>query len=715
VSYPDVATTYTDASEVSLSPAIAGGAPDKFTVDPALPEGLVLSTVTGHINGIPTRIDEPGSWTITAENAAGATSTVLTFTVTRAPPSNLQYPSLEPEYSVGREVAIQPSVSGEVDDFSVSPELPQGLELNKSSGVISGIPQVVSAETVYKVTAKNDVGTAIASLAFSLSVKPPSDLAYPSADPVYTVFEKVNLAPSVGGGPATYTVEPDLPYGLQLDTSSGVISGAAGDVAEVKAYTITASNDAGSSSVVLEFKVNMSPPKTLSYPTLSYEYAVGEHIDLEPVLNPGEFTFKVDPPLPSGLELDEHTGVISGSPTEEVEEETYTITAKNSMGTTDIDIMFLVAPAPEEPVIDTKFAELLEEVTEIADIVNVEEPSKQVRFGDWMIWMVHRAFLDDPSLTDFNFNHCKMPLPHEEWRVAPKLMKALETNTHIETLSLAQSNLQKPQGHELAKALKTNCSLKILNIESNKLDSSCLQELAEALACNTQTSVETLRVAYQAGMGRFYGRPVEMAFGEMMEKNQTIIKLGLGCDDAHWRNTIDRCLLRNNDWARRRRKVSSPEDAYNELPSEDRTLSRLQLRQPPSTSISDVFSDESDGVASFKGYLVQNKKMPTPTQLQSFAKNLGRSLKYAALKPTIEQCRARILDAAKRTQVTISDSFDAVIEGTLSKWEVKGTNWTLELMSDGKRLKCQSPKEPGILFSDEWQLWLQGNGTSEEG
>jgi len=121
VSYPDVATTYTDASEVSLSPAIAGGAPDKFTVDPALPEGLVLSTVTGHINGIPTRIDEPGSWTITAENAAGATSTVLTFTVTRAPPSNLQYPSLEPEYSVGREVAIQPSVSGEVDDFSVSP------------------------------------------------------------------------------------------------------------------------------------------------------------------------------------------------------------------------------------------------------------------------------------------------------------------------------------------------------------------------------------------------------------------------------------------------------------------------------------------------------------------------------------------------------------------------------------------------------------------
>merc|ERR1712232_1013200 len=183
----------------------------------------------------------------------------------------------------------------------------------------------------------------------------------------------------------------------------------------------------------------------------------------------------------------------------------------------------------------------------------VEETPKKVRFGDWMIWMVHRAHLNDPTLTDFNFNHCKMPLPHEEQRVAPKLMKALETNTHIEFLSLTNSNLQKPQGHELAEALKKNCTLKSLNVENNCLDSHCLETIARAISTNSSGKLETLRVSHQAGMSNFYGRPVEMAFGEMMEKNQTITKLGLSCDDAHWRNTIDRCLLRNNDFARRRR------------------------------------------------------------------------------------------------------------------------------------------------------------------
>jgi hypothetical protein len=41
----------------------------------------------------------------------------------------------------------------------------------------------------------------------------------------------------------------------------------------------------------------------------------------------------------------------------------------------------------------------------------------------------------------------------------------------------------------------------------------------------------------------------------MMQSNMTIVKLAFQCDDAHWRNEIDRALVRNND--RMRRKVQS--------------------------------------------------------------------------------------------------------------------------------------------------------------
>merc|ERR1711957_687716 len=185
------------------------------------------------------------------------------------------------------------------------------------------------------------------------------------------------------------------------------------------------------------------------------------------------------------------------------------------------------------------------------DALLANQPAKESKHGDWMIWMVHRAFLNDPTLVDFNFSHCKMPLPHEEWRVAPKLMKALETNTHIKRLNMANSNMQKPQGHEMGEALKKNCTVQVVNLESNCIDSSCMVDIAEGIGHNPNTSIAELRVSHQQGMGRSYGRPVEMAFGETMAKNTTITKLGLYCDDAHWRDTIDRHVLRNIDRDRR--------------------------------------------------------------------------------------------------------------------------------------------------------------------
>eukprot|EP00928_Gymnodinium_smaydae_P079999 TRINITY_DN63808_c0_g1_i1.p1 TRINITY_DN63808_c0_g1~~TRINITY_DN63808_c0_g1_i1.p1 ORF type:complete len:1148 (-),score=258.39 TRINITY_DN63808_c0_g1_i1:85-3348(-) len=712
LAYEGAQGSYTNVTMVSLTPKVVGGTPDTFTVEPALPEGLVLSGTSGEITGIPS-LCEKRTWTITAGNSSGSCSTELSFAVTRAPPTKLTYPEVVEVYAAGRAVELNPSMDGEVDEFSVTPALPSGLSLDPKSGVISGTPPGGTPEASYVVTASNEVGQTSVSLKFAVKVMPPESIKYDFADDNYAVGETVNLVPMVVGGATQFSVEPALPSGLTLDPATGVLSGAATVVAKRQTYVVTVSNEGGHTSVELEFQVNENPPGSIGYPLLSDTLVIGDEVEVDPDVDSGDFAFKVTPNLPAGLAFDEKTGRISGAPTEEQAETKYTVVVSNSAGKVSTEFSLVVEKPAAEAVINAAFAQQIEEITDIGELLE-KAPQKDLSFGDWMIWMVHRAWLNDETLTDLNFNHCRMPLPHEEWRVAPKLVKALETNTNLVNLSLAQSNLQKPQGHELAEALKKNCSLVQLNIESNRLDSACMQAIAQGIQQNPSTTLEVLRVSHQLGMGKYYGRPVEQAFGEMMQVNTSITKLGLVVDDRHWMNSINGYLTRNGDMARRRRKRAKSTNFEEALPTEDHTLSRLHLEVPPAAKLSEVISNEAAHTGVFIEYLAQNKMVPQPSQLQSYAKSAGTPLKYTELKPTIEQCRMALLKAAHGTDVSVVDNFNATIEGSFRGVKVNGSNWTVEVLRDQKRCMCQAAKEPAIAISSKWAAWLRGEAESTE-
>jgi hypothetical protein len=106
--------------------------------------------------------------------------------------------------------------------------------------------------------------------------------------------------------------------------------------------------------------------------------------------------------------------------------------------------------------------------------------------------------------------------------------------------------------------------------------------------------------------------------------------------------------------------------------------------------------------------------VPSPTQLQAFARNVGEQMKFSELKPTIELCRSKLLKAANGSQVTVVDTFNANIEGKLWKTEVQGTKWTVDVIEGGKRLICKSAKEPAIAISTAWAGWIQGEEPKEE-
>jgi PKD repeat protein len=64
------------------SPTTSGGAVASYSVAPALPAGLTLSTTTGVITGTPTTAQAAATYTVTARNASGASTTALSIAVT---------------------------------------------------------------------------------------------------------------------------------------------------------------------------------------------------------------------------------------------------------------------------------------------------------------------------------------------------------------------------------------------------------------------------------------------------------------------------------------------------------------------------------------------------------------------------------------------------------------------------------------------------------
>jgi len=199
--------------------------------------------------------------------------------------------------------------------------------------------------------------------------------------------------------------------------------------------------------------------------------------------------------------------------------------------------------------IDENLIDRILACTEAAQLAEFGPLEKNDSLGNWMIWMVHRAYLDDPTLAIFDFTNLQMPPAGDEPRIAPKLMKAIATNTHIEKLLLPNSNLQTGETGVLAESLTQNGSLKVLNVDSNFIASGEMESLANSFGINQ--SLEEVRVNNQRGLK--FGNSHYEAFKKAVEANRFLCKLGLSIDVPHFRDHIDRQVMRNNDEARKRR------------------------------------------------------------------------------------------------------------------------------------------------------------------
>ena len=293
----------------------------------SLPVGLNLSS-SGVLTGTPTTAGTSSPTFRVRDSGTPQQSTqkILPITINLPAAPNITTTSL-PTGTFNEVYNQTVSVTGGIGTLIwgvTSGALPPGLNLNASSGTVSGTPTSAGPFTfTLRVTDaipqfdEQNVTIAINSPA------PPS-ITTPSL-PTGTVnqpYSNTQLTATGGAQPYSWSVSPVLPNGLALNPSSGVISGtplSGSNGNSNHEFIVTDSTPSihqqGKRTLSLTIFANVTPVRitTNSLPDGKRNQAYARTLAASGGTIP--YTWSVTPPLPAGLTLSSATGLISGVPT----------------------------------------------------------------------------------------------------------------------------------------------------------------------------------------------------------------------------------------------------------------------------------------------------------------------------------------------------------------------------------------------------------------
>jgi hypothetical protein len=331
---------------LNVSSHFAAPAPgDTLTFSGSVPAGLSLNAHTGVISGVPTDSDFGNNTiTVTATDAHGeAISETFQLQVADNGPTATaiaNQSALEGKaFSLNVSSHFKMPAAGDTLTFSGS--MPAGLSLNAQTGVISGVPTDGDfGNNTITVAATDAHGKAI-SETFQLQVGDSGPTATGIAN--QTAYEgqaySLNIsshfkAPAAGD---TLTFSGSMPAGLSLNAHTGVISGVPTD-SDFGNNTITVTaTDAHGKAISETFHLQVGdegPTGTAIANQSGYEgHAFSLDISSHFVVPAAGDALTFSGTMPAGLQIDAHTGVISGAPTDgDFGDHSITVTATDAHG-----------------------------------------------------------------------------------------------------------------------------------------------------------------------------------------------------------------------------------------------------------------------------------------------------------------------------------------------------------------------------------------------
>lgn len=295
---------------------------------------------------------------------------------------------------VGTQVRIRPTIDRRDCHFSVDNLLPAGLTLNERTGEISGLFEEPSPHEFYIISAVSASGEkGGCELFFNVAQGPGMPFSFVSRGIIESVPEQdrgvivkpnarshgfayklngssgikvkrpVKIGPSVSANGAQFTAEWKLPFGLNLESSTGIISGSPLEPCKRRLYRIVATRSGGQAAASeLYFGIAESNAPSGSFTSrklvldgflyVAWDGSKGLQLNRPVVLVPQEWpegsTFSPETPLPPGLTLDSYTGVIHGTPTAVCSRNIYRVAARSDKHVWMSEVEFNVARSSKE-------------------------------------------------------------------------------------------------------------------------------------------------------------------------------------------------------------------------------------------------------------------------------------------------------------------------------------------------------------------------------
>ncbi|MBQ8499021.1 MAG: putative Ig domain-containing protein [Chlamydia sp.] len=345
----DTSTTQGNSSYIPIkaTPSAADGAVSFTGITPALPKGINLNSTTGEITGTPTEESSLQVYTMTVRDGKSGAESQVDFELGVAPSFVAQQSTYQKILGVNTSVSFPIcSLSGGVIpyDVTITPNLPNGLQLDAKTGIISGIPTDTGQLTEYTVTVTDANKSPRPNMRLSLTVANVPTVTDKEPNKVAVVGSYLNYTPlsatsAVTGKSVTFTnISPALPAGLSWRSSDGSIYGTPQAVTSQDTFTFTIRDGGTGAEIQKSFKLSVFPKLTFSQKLYNKTLIAGTYVDIE-VLSitngSGDYELVDQTSLPSGLSLDlEGTGAsrsvkLKGTPTSSQTEASYTFQVKD--------------------------------------------------------------------------------------------------------------------------------------------------------------------------------------------------------------------------------------------------------------------------------------------------------------------------------------------------------------------------------------------------